>query len=437
MEFGKHIGKGLWAFADKALPALYGLAYIFIVVRVLPEHEFGVWGDIQALFLLLSALCTTLTFLPLTKFASERDDYGEFVIVSLFVGFVFYAIASAGLLVFKDTLIPLLDRERSESLYNLWNYVPLLLFATLFRSLVLSILQARYAVQKIFWIDAVYFLGTIAMIVTARHVNRFSTASDLVVLKLVGYSASTLLSLLFLIGSLPAQLTFRWKNVVRLFQFGKYLFGANAIYAVFSQFDVFFVSSYGGFVAVATYNVAKIFNRIFDMLSQVLQMFLLPYSSKAVAKGDTTALLTTAEKAICFSLLLLLPVFLAMLLVPEWILQLLYHGRYQDAAPLMRIFAFLALIVPWNGVTSNYLVGLGKVKQGFYLGFVLFILALLFYAMLTPSYGAMGTATGYVAALGVTTMILYLYTKKFIPLRVFNVLLRVKDVGAFVKKKLS
>ena len=39
MEFGKHIGKGLWAFADKALPAVYALGFIFLVVRVLPEKE--------------------------------------------------------------------------------------------------------------------------------------------------------------------------------------------------------------------------------------------------------------------------------------------------------------------------------------------------------------------------------------------------------------
>ena len=39
MEFGKHIGKGVWAFADKALPAIYGIGFIFLVVRELPENE--------------------------------------------------------------------------------------------------------------------------------------------------------------------------------------------------------------------------------------------------------------------------------------------------------------------------------------------------------------------------------------------------------------
>lgn len=39
MEFGKHIGKGLWGFADKSLAVVYGLGFIFLVIRVIPEKE--------------------------------------------------------------------------------------------------------------------------------------------------------------------------------------------------------------------------------------------------------------------------------------------------------------------------------------------------------------------------------------------------------------
>ena len=41
MRFGRHIGRGLWAFADKALPAVYGIGFILLVIRVLPEREYG------------------------------------------------------------------------------------------------------------------------------------------------------------------------------------------------------------------------------------------------------------------------------------------------------------------------------------------------------------------------------------------------------------
>ena len=50
MEFGRHIGKGIWAFADKSLPALYGVGFIFLVVRVLPEEEYGAFAIIQSIY---------------------------------------------------------------------------------------------------------------------------------------------------------------------------------------------------------------------------------------------------------------------------------------------------------------------------------------------------------------------------------------------------
>ncbi len=435
MEFGKHIGKGVWAFADKSLPAFYGIAYIFLVVRVLPEQEFGAWGIIWSVFLLFSTFCFTLAFQPLTKFAAEHEHYGRFVSASLFVGFFFYLIISGALLAFKGPLIALLDPKKTPMLADLWNFIPLLLFGSLMRTMTLGLLQARYAVQKIFWIDSVYFLGTVAMILVAKQLHHFSTANDLVVLNLIGSCASSLLALILIYPSLPKSLTFRSADVKELLQFGKYLFGSNAIYTIFAQLDVFFVSSYVGIAGVAIYNVAKIFNRLFDMLGQVLQLFLLPFSAKTYAQGDHEKLLTTAEKAICFSTLIMLPVFLAMLLVPHEMLQILYKGRYQEAAPLIRVFSLLALITPWNGVISTYFVGYGKAKDGFYLGFILLALATASYKILTPLYGILGASIGYVTTLFLITVVIWYYLRKELPLTLFNVILRTKDALEFVKKK--
>ncbi|MBU1298071.1 MAG: hypothetical protein KKG06_02475, partial [Bacteroidetes bacterium] len=77
MEFGKHIGKGLWGFADKMLAVIYGLGFIFLVIRVLPEHEYGSFVIIQAIFILITAVGTSFALQPLIKFASETENYGS------------------------------------------------------------------------------------------------------------------------------------------------------------------------------------------------------------------------------------------------------------------------------------------------------------------------------------------------------------------------
>jgi O-antigen/teichoic acid export membrane protein len=325
LEFGKHITKGIWAFADKALPAVYGVAYIFLVIRVLPEKEYGAFVIVQTLFAFISALGFALAFQPFTKFAAETEKYGPYAVASIILSGGFYLLVSVALLLFQSVLVPIFDPTGTANISSLLMYVPLLLVASLYRSYAISLLQTTYQVQKIFWIDASYFFDTIVLIVLARQFNNLNTAEELVQMNLLGISLSTLLSVALTFNSLKRNLRFDKEAFWKMVNFGKYSFGGNAVYTVFSQLDVFFVSSSAGVVGVAIYNVAKIFNRLTDMLAQVLQMFLVPFSSKTYAKGELDNLQVTAEKAICFSTLLFLPVFVVLFFFPEWVLQLLYH----------------------------------------------------------------------------------------------------------------
>src|SRR5690242_17351408 len=101
MQFGKHIGKRIWAFADRALPAIYGIGFIFLVVRVLPEKEFGAYGVVWATFTIVTALGYSLAFQPLVKFAAETDRDEPYIIASLIIGILYFCIVSLLLYLFK------------------------------------------------------------------------------------------------------------------------------------------------------------------------------------------------------------------------------------------------------------------------------------------------------------------------------------------------
>src|SRR5438045_379386 len=122
MEFGKHFGKGVWAFSDKALPAIYGIGFIFLVVRVLPEQEFGAYGVVWATFTFVTSLGYSLAFQPFVKFAAEREDAGTYVIASLTIGIVYFAVASLLLVSLKGFLVPLLDKTHQSNLDVLFDY---------------------------------------------------------------------------------------------------------------------------------------------------------------------------------------------------------------------------------------------------------------------------------------------------------------------------
>jgi O-antigen/teichoic acid export membrane protein len=222
-----------------------------------------------------------------------------------------------------------------------------------------------------------------------------------------------------------------------MWHFGKYGLVGNSMYTIFMQMDIFFVSSIAGFAWVAAYSVAKTFNRVFDMMTGVIQMFLLPFSSKAGAEGNTSGLVTVAEKTICFSFIALLPCFIVMFFFPQPFLHLIYKGKYDDAAPIMRVLSLFALILPVNAVIGSYLQGLGKVREGFISGVVLVCISVPLYYFLTPVWGAVGTAAGLVTGFLITTIGLVIYLRTFAPITLKGVLLRVGDIRNFLIKFLS
>ena len=437
MEFGKHIGKGVWAFADKALPAIYGIGFIFLVIRVLPENEYGAFVIIQTIFTIVNALGFSLAHQPLTKFAAETEENGSFIAVSLVLSFFYVVVTSALVLVFRGALVILLDPVGQSNLTHLFSYLPLLFLVSTYRSFGISLLQATYQVQKIFWIDAIYFIGTLVIVYIAQQFGRFYTASDLVLVIVAAQGLSSLVAVFMTRELMAVKLVLHGETFRKMWNFGKYTFGGNTFYTMFSQMDVFFVSSFMGILGVAVYNASKIFTRIFDMIAQVLQMFLIPYSSKTYTKDDNETMKTTAEKAICFSTVVIIPFVLIMIFFPEQLLNIFYNGKYNHGAAIVRIFGFLGLIVPWNAVAVSYIIGIGKVKQGFYFGVVLVLVAVVLYGIFTPKYGAPGTTLGYVIALSILTVVMVWFIKPIVPLNILNVLRRTQDVLVFVKNRFS
>jgi len=438
MEFGRHIGKGVWAFADKGLPAIYGLGFIFLVIRVLPENEYGAFVVIQqTIFTLIVALGNSLALLPLTKFAAETEDHGPYIVASLTIGGIFYLAASILLLMLKGAFVPLLDASHQGILTSLVDFLPALFLTAIYRNFATSLLQSTYQVQKIFWIDAVYFLGTLALTYYAHRVHHFSTARDLLVLNIIGQAASSLLAIVFTWKAMSVRLRFDRRAFKQIWDYGKFTFSGIVVYTIYAQMDVIAVSSFTGLAGVAVYGAAKTFTRFFDMTSQVLNMFLIPFSSKAARKGETEKLRITAEKAICFSTLVLLPVFLLMFLVPEELLHILYGGKYDSGASIVRIMSLLALIVPWNALASSYINGMGKVKEGFRYSIIMLAIVVPAYFILTPAFGAVGTSLGMVGTLASITILLLRYVNTIVPISIRNVVQRTGDVWTFLASKLK
>jgi lipopolysaccharide exporter len=434
VEFGKHLGKGIWGMADKALPVIYGLAYVVLVIRVLPEEEFGNFVLVQELFLIISGLATAVALNPLLKFASEENtDQANVITASLLLNIVFILLFSLLIVAFR---VPFSSVLKSPQLSPLMLYLPAMLAASFFRNFALTLLQTRFMVRQVFWTDAVHFLGVPLLIWVYSKMHMFSSAMDMITINIITLSASSVIGLWLCRSMIRITLKPRPEEIRRMWEFGKYSLGGLVSYMVYAKADTFILSAFRGPVQVAVYNSVKVFIRIYDMVSQVIQMFVLPGASRLASKGEFQSLKAMVEKAIAFSTILMLPIFLIFLTLAPVLVNVMYSGRYSEAIPLLQIFSVLTFLVPLIAVASNTLLGLGHVRLSFVLSLQILVGATVIYLILIPLFGAIGATAGYVLASCVLAWISSAKMVRFVPMTIREVVRRTNDVTVYLRTRL-
>jgi lipopolysaccharide exporter len=434
MEFSKHLGKGLWGIADKALPAIYGVAYVILVIRVLPEDEFGSFVLIQEIFLVLSNLAAAFALHPLLKFGAEaKEDQRDLLGATLFFNLTFLVLCSVPAMALRTPLAHIL---KAPAIEGLMISVPAMLAANFIRNYTLILLQTRFALQRVFWIDAGHFLGAPLLIYIYSRMGRFNSAADLISINIVSLTFSSIIGLWLSRHLLRVNLFPRRDELRRVWDYGKYSLGNIVGYLFYSRADSFFLSSFGGPAAVALYNSIKVFVRLFDTVPQVVQMFVLPAISRLHSLGDRARMTALVEKAVTFSTIAMVPVFLLLLVFSPQMLAIIYGGRYSEAIPLLQIFSVVALLTPTIAVASNALMGLGEVRLNFILNFKTFLFLLVAYLLLIPWLGPLGASVGFVAASFVQAWLFTSQLVRHVPVTASGLWNRVGDIRAFVVSRL-
>lgn len=433
MELGKHLGKGIWGAADKALPALYGLGFVLLVIRVLPEEEFGNFVLIQEIFLIISGFAMGFALQPMLKYAAEdRPDRREIIGAALFLNAVFVVVCSIGVVLIRHPFGELLN---SRGLADLMLYLPALLIASFARNFTLVLLQTRFMMKEIFWTDAAHFIGAVALIAYSTARGGFASALDMINVNLVSLSASSLLGLFLARPIFKVKLTPHLASVRLLWHYGKYSLGSVVSYLFYTKADSFILSSYSGPVQVAMYNSVKMLLRLFDTMSQVINMFVVPAASRLSSQGERESLRVLVEKAIAFGTLALFPVFILFVFFPSPLVYLMYGGRYLESVVLVQVFALLSFVTPLYGVAGSALLGLGLARTGFYLSVVQFVVSVVVYAACIPLWGPLGATIGYVITSVVITWVTTKKLQDYLPFTLRDTTSRWRDVTAFIQSK--
>lgn len=430
MKLSEHIDKGFWAVAVQALVALYGFVFMYFVVRVLPEKEFGNYVLIQSAFLILSHLGSALAFGPMVKYFHDYLDRKVLLTNVLLIGVIYFLLS--GLLIW--TLRALLGTLfNSPEFSKLAFFVPLLLAVSIGRFFSHQLLRTLYRIKEIFLTHLVYHVSALVLILALTMSGKLTSAYEMLMILVIAFGLQSLIGCWLVRDQLSLSRRLDYGCLKTLFNYGKYLFGSSANSQIYERVDVFMIAAIVGPLEVALYNSAKLFMRIIDMYRQVVALLAFPTFSKLSSENRKKDIKAVYEKSILFSLVLLIPVSLILIIFAKQFFHFFYAGKYIDGVFLLQLFAITGPFFAWHTVGEGLLNGLGFPKISFGARTATTITKVVLNLVLIYLLQARGAVAASIIAIAVLAIVITRGVKSKVDFSITGILSRFKDIKNFLK----
>lgn len=430
MQFARHLSKGFWALSVQVVIAFYGIAIMFLVVRVLPEEEFGNYVLIQMAFMITANLGTAFAFAPLIRYVHEYEDRGILLTSSLFLGFAFFSTSGCIIWLFKNPLGSVLN---STGFTKLAFFLPALLASSFFKYFNHQLLRGLYRIKSIFLTELTYHTIAVALILGITFSTRLSSAFQMLMILVVANVVSSMVSF-WLVRD---QLSFAWRLdlgcIKTLFDYGKFTLGSSASGQVHERLDVFMIAAFAGPVEVAIFSSAKLFARIIEGYRQVTNLLAMPAFSKLNSEKKFDAIKATYEKGILFSHIILVPLCLLLIIFAEELYRVVYAEKYLDGVIILQLFAITGPLLAWQCLGEGLLNGLGFPKISFSAKTTAMVMKVILNLILISQFRSIGAVTAVIIS---TFILVYLLTrgvKSKISFSLYGIVGRFQDVINFIK----
>ena len=278
-------------------------------------------------------------------------------------------------------------------------WLPLLLAMNIFRNVGIRYLQIGYRISNIFWVDLSFFGSITLMTILAHSLGIFHTAMDFLQINLVGGALSSLVAIIY---SRKAFFTMPLFKVPRneygkLLSFAKFQAGTSALLTIQQWADVLVVGVYAP-AYVALYSAAKTLYRFFDAVREGATLLIVPVASRLHTSGDSEKLSELVEKLLFLAFAALIPISLILALGSDILMNIFYKGKFPGIAQVFQILILTGFTLPLALVSTNVLIGIGRVK-----GLFLSVLGgtIIFFTlnrMLVPQMAATGAALSVLAS---------------------------------------
>jgi O-antigen/teichoic acid export membrane protein len=193
--------------------------------------------------------------------------------------------------------------------------------------------------------------------------------------------------------------------LLRLWHFGKFVFGTNISSSVFRNTDQFIISSYLSTSAVALYGVCLRISNLVDVPSQVLGDILFPKTAKMMEDGNLWGVKYYYEKAVGSILAIAVPASLTILFLPKLVITIIAGHNYLEAVPILQVTIFYGLFLPFIKQFGTIMDSIGAPKTNFIVITITAVCNIFICMFFTKKMGLMGAAYGTMTSYGICFII--------------------------------
>ncbi|MFQ5864017.1 MAG: lipopolysaccharide biosynthesis protein [bacterium] len=430
MRLSNHLDKGFWSSAVQVLIAAYGLAFMFLAVRVLPEKEFGNFVLIQMAFLIAAQLGSGFAFAPLVKYLYDYEDRRILLTSTLILGMGFF-VASGSIIWFLS--VPLGKLFNSTEFARLAFFIPILMTVSFGKFFTHQLLRALYRIRSIFLIELTYHGFVVGLIVYFTYSSGLKAAYQLLEILVISLFAASLVGVWLVRDQMRFALRLDLSCLRTLFSYGKYILGAVVNGQIYERLDVFMIAAFVGPVEVAVFQSAKLFMRILDMYRRVVNLLAMPGFSKLNSEKRKKDIKAAYEKGILFSHVLLVPLSVVLIIFAKKLYLFIYGGKYVDGVILLQIFAIAGPLLAWQCLGEGLLNGLGFPQISFGARTATTVIKVILNLILISLFQSLGAVIASDVAMVILASVVTWGVKSKIGFSLPGILSRFSDIINFIK----
>ncbi|MEM1214044.1 MAG: flippase [Bacteroidota bacterium] len=420
------IKAGSYSLLGYAAQMGFGFVSFLVLVRLLPEYEFGVWVLYMTALAFPEMGRSGLLQNAVVKFCVEEEEsYGDILMTGLWLN----TLGGLGLgLILGLICWPLswYIWEAPELAYLIWLYIPWALIHGTARFLDFPSM-VHHDFKGIFWSKIAYGLLFLVGILVVWQWRGEVRIFWLPILQTLAAIPSLLVLLFYRRDYL------RWGNyspdwAKRIFHFGKFVLGTNVSSMLFNKMDLMMVGAFINPAAVAVYSVATKVTNYLEVPMSGISQAIYPKLAMANSNGSKSEVGKLYEKSVGIIVAMILPLAILVLGLSEWVVTLIAGEAYVEAAPLLNILVLAVMIKPWGRLFGITLDAIGRPQLNFQLLVFSLLMNIILNAVFISLWGLPGAAMATAVSIVLLVVTGQILIERIIPINQWNILRQVLAV---------